>query len=63
VKFDLGFAAYESTISVQANVLHYTRTLTVRDVELPARKYADLTKMAGMIHGDEEGRAVLKRLP
>ena len=36
VKIDVGFAAYESSTKVDGNVMHYTRTYTVRQVTLPA---------------------------
>jgi hypothetical protein len=61
VKLDLGFAAYQSTSAVQGNTLHYTRTYTVREVTLPAERYADLQKLAAAISTDEESRAVLKK--
>jgi hypothetical protein len=61
IKLDLGFASYESASSVKDNVLHYTRTYTVREVTLPADKYADVQKLAGVIGADEERNAVLKK--
>jgi hypothetical protein len=63
VKVDTGFALYESKSSVQGNVLHYTRSFTVRELELPAAKYGDLVKLAGLIQADEQSSAVLKRTP
>jgi len=61
VKLDLGFAAYQSTTALEGNKLHYSRTYTVRQVTLPAEKYADLQKLAGVIAADEESRAILKK--
>jgi len=61
VKLDLGFASYESSSSVKDNVLHYTRTYTVREVTLPADKYPDVQKLAGVIAADEQSNAVLKK--
>jgi hypothetical protein len=61
VKVDLGFASYESSSLVKDNVLHYTRTYTVRQVTLPADRYSDLQKLAGVIAADEQSRAVLKK--
>jgi hypothetical protein len=61
VKLDLGFASYESSSSVKNNVLHYTRTYTVREVTLPADKYSDVQKLAGVIAADEQNNAVLKK--
>jgi hypothetical protein len=61
VKVDLGFASYESSTHVEDNVLRYTRTYTVRQVTLPADRYKDLQKLAGVIAADEQSRAVLKK--
>jgi hypothetical protein len=61
VKLDLGFASYESSSTVKDNVLHYTRTYTVREVTLPADKYPDVQKLAGVIAADEQRSAVLKK--
>jgi hypothetical protein len=61
IKLDLGFASYESSTSVKDNVLHYTRTYTVREVTLPADKYSEVQKLAGIIAADEQRNAVLKK--
>jgi hypothetical protein len=61
IKVDMGFAAYQSTSLVKDNVLHYSRTYTVRTVTLPAERYGDLQKLAGVIAADEQSRAVLKK--
>ena len=61
VKLDLGFASYESSSTVKDNILHYTRTYTVREVTLPADKYPDVQKLAGVIAADEQRSAVLKK--
>jgi hypothetical protein len=61
IKLDLGFASYESSSIVKDNVLHYTRTYTVREVTLPADKYPDVQKLAGVIAADEQSNAVLKK--
>jgi hypothetical protein len=61
VKVDLGFAAYQSSVEVKANTLHYTRTYTVREVTLPAERYSDVQKLANVIELDEETSAVLKK--
>jgi hypothetical protein len=61
VKLDLGFAFYESSSTVKDNILHYTRTYTVREVTLPADKYSDVQKLAGIIAADEQSSAVLKK--
>jgi hypothetical protein len=61
VKLDLGFASYESSSIVKDNILHYTRTYTVREVTLPADKYSDVQRLAGVIAADEQRNAVLKK--
>ena len=61
VKVDLGFAAYQSDFQVNGNTLHYTRNYTIRQITLPADRYADVQKLAGVIAADEESRAVLKK--
>jgi len=61
VKVDMGFASYESSTVVQGTKLHYTSSYTLRQVSLPPEKYPELQRLAGLIEGDEQGRAVLKR--
>lgn len=61
VKLDLGFASYQSSSEVKGNMLHYSRTYTVRQVTLPPEKYADLQKLSSVIATDEQSRAVLKK--
>jgi len=61
VKADFGFATYESKTEMRGNLLHYSRTFTLREVTLPADKYGELRKLSGVIAADEDSRAVLKR--
>jgi hypothetical protein len=61
VKEDVGFASYQSSTVLTGRTLHYTRTFTVRKVELPASKYADLQRFVSLIAADEDSRVVLKR--
>ena len=61
VKLDVGFASYESSSKVDGNTLHYTRTYTVRQVSLPAARYADVQKLAMAIDLDEQSNVVLKK--
>ena len=61
VKEDVGFASYESSTVVHGRVLHYSRKFTVRQVTLPAAKYPELQRLAGVIAEDEDSKAVLKR--
>jgi hypothetical protein len=61
VKEDFGFASYESSTKLDGRTIHYTRTFTLRQVSLPADRYADLQRFAGIIAADEDSRVVLKR--
>ena len=61
VHLDLGFAAYSSESKVEGKAIHYSRTYTVREVSLPADRYADVQKLARTIEADEQSSAVLKR--
>ena len=61
VSVDVGFASYESASKLDGNSLHYTRTYTVRQVSLPADRYADVQKLAAAIDADEQNHAVFKK--
>ncbi len=61
IKLDVGFASYESASKLDGNVLHYTRTYTVRQVSLPADRYPDVQKLAAAIDADEQNHAVFKK--
>ncbi|MBW8869502.1 MAG: DUF3857 and transglutaminase domain-containing protein [Acidobacteriales bacterium] len=61
VKIDMGWASYESASKVEGDKLHYTRTYVVRQVELPAEKYEEVQKLAGVIGYDEQSNVVLKK--
>lgn len=61
VKIDMGWASYESSSKVEGNKLHYSRTYIVREVELPASKYEEVQKLAGVIGYDEQSNVVLKK--
>ena len=61
VSIDVGFAAYASASKLDGNSLHYTRTYTVRQLTLPADRYADLQKLAAAIDTDEQNHAVFKK--
>jgi hypothetical protein len=61
VKFDVGFATYQSDVKLTGNTLHYKRIYTIRQITLPADRYADVQKLASVIAADEAGSAVLKK--
>jgi hypothetical protein len=61
VKVDVGFATYESSSEMTGNTLHYKRTYTVKQVELPAERYEDVQKLEAAIDLDEQRSAVFKK--
>jgi len=61
VKLDVGFASYVSSTELHGRVLHYSRTYTVRQVTVPANKYAEVQQRAAAIAADEDSQAILKR--
>jgi hypothetical protein len=61
VKADFGFASYQSSSVVHGRTLHYSRTYTLREVTLPAGKYAEVQKLAALIGSDEQSQVVLKK--
>jgi transglutaminase-like putative cysteine protease len=61
VKEDFGFASYVSSSEVRGRTLHYSRTYTVKQVTVPAAKYAEVQRLAAVIAADEDSRAILKR--
>jgi hypothetical protein len=61
VDLDMDFASYHASVTAKDNVLHYERTYTVRQVELPADRAADFRKFESTILSDEKGTAVLRK--
>ncbi len=61
VSVDMGFAAYKSKVTADAGMMRYERTFTVREIVLPAERYADVEKLSSVIATDEGSSAVLKR--
>jgi Domain of Unknown Function with PDB structure (DUF3857)/Transglutaminase-like superfamily len=61
VKADFGFASYESSTELHGRTLHYSRTYTVRQVTVPAAKYAEVQHLAAVIAADEDSVAILKQ--
>jgi hypothetical protein len=57
----MGFAAYQSRTEMHGSTLHYSRTYTVRQLELPAEKYQALQQLIGQIENDERSQAVFKK--
>jgi hypothetical protein len=60
VNADYSFASYHSKVEVNGNVLRYTRTLEVKEPEVPLNKMNDLQNLYRIIASDERNTAVLK---
>lgn len=60
VTADYGFAVYNSQTEAKGNVLRYTRTFEVKQVDVPLSKVEDLKKLYRIIASDERNTAVLK---
>jgi hypothetical protein len=61
VKLDAGFASYESKTTVQGSTLRYSRTYTVRAIEVPAKQYDEVRRLMGAIVNDEHSNVVLRK--
>lgn len=59
--YDAGFATYTSKVTAEGNRLKYDRTLTVREIVLPADRYPDVEKLSRIINTDEQRTAVFKQ--
>ena len=57
---DHSFASYHSKTEASAGVLHYTRTLEIKELSVPVSKVDELKKFYRVIASDERNNAVLK---
>ena len=46
---------------MKGKTLHYERTYTVRQVEVPAERYGDLRGLVSAIVNDERSNAILRK--
>jgi hypothetical protein len=60
VDADYGFASYHSKTQIKGNVIAYTRTLEVKDPNVPVSKAGELKKFYRIINGDERNNVVLR---
>jgi Domain of Unknown Function with PDB structure (DUF3857)/Transglutaminase-like superfamily len=60
VDADYGFASYHSKTEVNGNMIHYSRTLEVKELSVPVARADDLKKFYRIIAGDERNNVVLK---
>jgi len=60
VDADFSFASYHAKSEAKGNVIHYTRSLEVKELSVPLNKADDLKRFYRIIAGDERNAAVLK---
>jgi hypothetical protein len=60
VDADYSFASYHSKTEVKDNLIHYTRTLEVKELSVPVARADELKKFYRIIAGDERNTVVLK---
>jgi len=61
VKLDTDFASYSSHSELKGSTVRYTREYTVKQIEIPASRYAELLALNSSIEADERSSAVLKK--
>jgi Domain of Unknown Function with PDB structure (DUF3857)/Transglutaminase-like superfamily len=57
---DHSFASYHSKTEASGGVLHYTRTLEIKELSVPVSKMEELKRFYRVIASDERNNAVLK---
>jgi hypothetical protein len=57
---DYSFGSYHSKTEASGQMLHYTRSVEIRELSVPVSKMDDLKKFYRMIAADERNTAVLK---
>jgi len=57
---DYSFGSYHSKTEASGNVIHYTRSMEIKELSVPVSKMDELKKFYRMIASDERNTAVLK---
>jgi hypothetical protein len=60
VDADYGFASYHAKTEVNGNLIHYSRTMEVKELSVPVTRADDLKKFYRIIAGDERNTVVLR---
>ena len=60
VDADYSFASYHAKTEVKDNVIHYSRTMEVKELSVPVARADELKKFYRIIAGDERNTVVLK---
>lgn len=61
VHTDVGFATYTAKAEMKDNVLHYTRSMEIKDPDVPLDHIMDLRRLFHSIALDEKGSAIFKK--
>jgi hypothetical protein len=56
------YASYHSEVNYEAGVLHYKRTYTIKQVEVPTPKLEDLKQFLGQVTSDENSSLAVRRV-
>jgi hypothetical protein len=57
---DFSFGSYHSKTETNGQVLHYTRSMEIKELSVPVSQMDELKKFYRMIAADERNTAVLK---
>jgi Domain of Unknown Function with PDB structure (DUF3857)/Transglutaminase-like superfamily len=60
VDVEYSFATYHAKTEVKGNLIHYSRTLEVKELSVPVERTDDLKKFYRIVAGDERNTVVLK---
>ena len=60
VDADYSFASYHAKTEVSGNMIHYSRTLEVKELSVPVARADELKKFYRIVAGDERNTVVLK---
>ena len=60
VDADYSFASYHAKTEVNGNMIHYSRTLEVKELSVPVARSDELKKFYRIVAGDERNTVVLK---
>jgi len=60
VDADYSFASYHAKTEVNGNMIHYSRTLEVKELSVPVARADELKKFYRIVAGDERNTVVLK---
>jgi hypothetical protein len=60
INAEYSFASYHAKTEITGNVIHYSRTLEVKELSVPVTHADDLKRFYRIVAGDERNTVVLK---